>query len=203
MYQHKYSVPQNNEQVLKFIHENGFGILVTIVDGKPWATHTPMILSSDQKTLSGHISKANIQWRTFNDQEVLAIFQGPHSYISSSWYDHENVPTWNYVIAHVYGKLKVLEGDKLLESLKHLVDKYEKNSKNPVSVEKMSQEYVMREMRGIAGFSIEITSIEASYKLSQNRDEKNYRAIIEQLKNRGDDQSLQIAREMENLRKNN
>ncbi|MCI0751493.1 MAG: FMN-binding negative transcriptional regulator [Flammeovirgaceae bacterium] len=202
MYLHKYSVNQNEAEVHEFIRQNGFGILVTNVDGKPWATHTPMILSNDGKYLTGHVSRANAQGRVFRDEpEVLAIFQGPHTYISSSWYDHENVPTWNYIIAHAYGKIKIIEGDELFNSLKDLVYKYEKHSARPVSVEGMSPDYVAREMRGIVGFSIEISNIEASYKLSQNRDDKNYKEIIRQLKARGDHQSLEIAKKMENLRK--
>jgi transcriptional regulator len=110
----------------------------------------------------------------------LAIFSGPNAYISSSWYDHENVPTYNYIAVHVYGKIKILNYDETVKSLKTLVDKYEQNVTNPIRIENLSKK-TMLEARGIIGFQIEITSIEATKKLSQNRDEKNYNAIVAEL----------------------
>jgi transcriptional regulator len=127
---------------------------------------------------------------------VLAIFNGPHTYISSSWYDHENVPTWNYIAVHVYGTAKLLEGEALFNSIKELTAKYEQYSERPVSVETMNREYLEREMRGLVGFEITIDRIEAAYKLSQNRDKKNHDAIISQLEKRNDAQSLGIAEAM-------
>lgn len=187
---------QNNDpsSIREFISRNGFGILTTQAEGKIWATHIPMILSGDGTKLSGHVSKANKQWKDFGSSgEVLAIFHGPHTYISSSWYDHENVPTWNYQAVHVYGTIRIIEGDELYSSLKHLVDKYEHDSEKPVSIETMSAEYVRREMNGIVGFEVAITRIESTNKLSQNRDEKNHGLIIDELEKRGDTGSIEIA----------
>jgi transcriptional regulator len=151
-------------------------------------------LSEDGEKLFGHISRANPQWRNFNEQgEVLAIFSGPHAYISSSWYNHENVPTWNYIAVHVYGKIRMIEGKELFESLRHLVDKYEKKSEHPVSVDKMSPEYVERSMKGVVGFEISISHMEAAYKLSQNRDKVNHEAIIGQLEKRNEGDDLRVA----------
>jgi transcriptional regulator len=131
----------------------------------------------------------------------MIIFPGPHAYVSSSWYDHENVPTWNYIAVHVYGKIKIIEGEELHAALKQLVDKYEKGSEHPVSIEKMSPEYVRQSIRGLIGFEIDITSIEASYKLSQNRDKKNYMNIINELEKRGDHDSKSVAAEMKKIEK--
>lgn len=187
----------NSEEVKAFLRENGFGILVSTVETKPWATHIPLELdknTSGEDVLLGHISRGNKQWRDFSTQEeVLAIFNGPHAYISSSWYDHENVPTWNYMAVHVYGTLRVIEGEELLNSLKKLVNKYEASSTHPVTVEGMSKKLLENELRGIVGFEIKITSIEAAYKLSQNRDAHNKERIIEELTNRGDVASTAIA----------
>src|ERR1700712_1365723 len=111
---------KNNDEaaVRDFIDKNSFGILISQVNAKLWGTHIPLGLDkndSGQDILTGHISKGNPQWKNFrDDSEVLAIFPGPHSYISSSWYDHENVPTWNYIAVHVYGKIKIIEGEKLV-----------------------------------------------------------------------------------------
>jgi transcriptional regulator len=186
--------------VKEFIAKHGFAILVSEVEGRPWATHIPLLLGVNeqgQDVLIGHISKANKQWKEFDrDKEVLAIFSGQHAYISSSWYDHENVPTWNYLAVHVYGRIKIIEGDELKRQLGKLVDKYESGMQNPVSVDCMSQDGVAKEMKGIVGFEIEITEVQAVAKLSQNRDEKNHQNIIEGLTQKGDADSLAIAKTM-------
>jgi transcriptional regulator len=185
-----------------FIRHHGFGILVSQSDSRMVATHIPLELSEDATKLRGHIAKANPQWKNFQDNsEVMVIFPGPHAYVSSSWYDHENVPTWNYIAVHVYGKIQIIEGEELYSALKHLVDKYENTSEYPVSIEKMSPEYVRQSIRGLVGFAIEISSIEASYKLSQNRDRKNYFNIINELEKRGDHESKSIAAEMKKFEK--
>jgi transcriptional regulator len=197
MYTPKHFKPDDDAAVLEFIKHNGFGTLVSHVDGKLWATHLPLLLSANGGTLTGHVSRGNKAWKDFNtDQEVLAIFQGAHTYISSSWYDHENVPTWNYTAVHVYGKVRIIGEDQLRQSLKVLVDKYEKDSERPVTVEKLSGEYMKKALLGIVGFEIEIARIEAAYKLSQNRDEVNYHSIIRELEKRGDQQSADVAAEM-------
>lgn len=194
----------DSETIRGFINENGFGILITSGNGKIWATHVPMLLSkdNDQKDiLTGHISKANIQWKEFEkSQEVLVVFPGNHSYISSSWYDHENVPTWNYLAVHVYGTIHIIEGDELKEELTRMVNKYESSIPNPISVERMTESFVQSEMRGIVGFKISISEIQAANKLSQNRDDKNYLRIIEGLENQGDPDSIEMARIMKEKR---
>jgi len=150
-----------------FIRKNSFATLITVDHGKPWATHLPVELevnATGEKVLWCHVSKANPQWKTLsNDAEVLVIFSGPHSYISSSWYDHVNVPTWNYIAVHIYGKAKMMSDEELLESLKRLVMKYETISKKPVSVETMPADYVKKEMKGIVGFEISIHKIEGKW----------------------------------------
>lgn len=172
---------ENAADIRKFLDRNAFGILVNQTNGKLWATHIPMLLetnSDGKEILCAHISKENPQWKSFaSDAQVLAVFSGPHAYISSSWYDHENVPTWNYVAVHIYGTVKILEGDAVIESLKKLVDKYEATSEKPVKVEKLSAK-TMRQANGIVAFEITIDEIQAVKKMSQNRDEKNYKAVI-------------------------
>lgn len=197
MYTPKHFQPTDENLVREFIATNSFGTLVTQSEGQLWATHIPMLLCDDKTKLSGHVSRGNKTWKHFqSDTEVMAIFQGPHTYISSSWYDHENVPTWNYIAAHVYGTIRIVEGDELMEALKTLTDKYEKHSENPVSVEKMSPEYIRRHVQALVGFEITISRIDASFKLSQNRDAKNYQSVINALEKRGDYDSLAIAGEM-------
>ncbi len=195
----------NIDEIKNFIQQNSFGILVVEAGGKITATHIPLELYRNEKgedVLCGHLSKANPQWKNFETaNEVLAIFSGPHTYISSSWYDHENVPTWNYIAAHVYGSIRITTDEEVLKALKRLVDKYEKASAKPVDIEKMTPGYVAKEMKGIIGFEIKITKIEAAYKLSQNRDQKNQEAIIKELESKGDANSLAIANEMKAKKK--
>jgi transcriptional regulator len=195
---------EDPESIRAFLKENSFGILINQTSGKLCATHIPIELeinADGKEILEGHISKLNPQAEGFreNDQ-VLAVFSGPHGYISSSWYDHENVPTWNYIAVHVYGKIKIVDEAATIEQLKKLVDKYEANSENPVRVEDLSTK-TMREARGIFGFEIEITEIQATKKLSQNRDDHNYNNIISQLEKTENPQSIAIAKEMTKCRK--
>jgi transcriptional regulator len=197
MYIPKYYKVDNLAEVKDFINANGFAMLVSQVDGRPWATHIPLLLDLDRDgkdILTGHMSKANKQWKSFDaNEEVLAVFLGPHSYISSSWYDHENVPTWNYVAVHVYGNIRLVEGELLKEQLGKMVDKYEAGLKNPVSLGSMSKDYLEQEIRGLIAFEIQISEIQAALKLSQNRDEKNYDRILAGLVQKGDRDSLIMA----------
>jgi transcriptional regulator len=195
---------ENIDDIKAFITDNSFGIIVSQLDQKLCATHIPIGLVEQGDgtfTLQGHVSKANLQWRNFADKsDVLVIFNGPHTYISSSWYGHENVPTWNYIAVHVYGKLRLLEGEALWNHLAQLVDKYEKASIRPVSMNTMSKDFVRKEMKGLVGFEIEISDIQAAYKLSQNRNDADHANIIEALENTNDSQSVAIANEMKKTR---
>ena len=201
---HKYK-NQNIDEVKDFLTKNSFGILVNQVNGTPWATHIPLeldITPDGKDILVSHISKANPQWKYFEDNdEVLCIFNGPHSYISSSWYKEEEVPTWNYIAVHVYGKIKILSEEEVLASMHKLVDKYEAHSKNPISVDNLSEK-TMRQIKGVVGFQIKIDKIEAAYKLSQGR-EHDHPRIIEELNETKDSNSKVIAEEMNNLSKDN
>ena len=193
---------ENQEDIKNFIHQNGFGILINQTNGKLWATHIPLLLEEKdgKQFLVGHVSKENPQAKSFKtNDEILAIFSGAHTYISSSWYDHENVPTWNYLAVHIYGKVKLHSLEESIESLKRLVDKYEAKSEKPIRVEDLSQK-TMLQAHGIVSFEIEITAIEAKKKLSQNRDDKNYQTIISKLENSNDYQSIEVAKEMKKNR---
>ena len=195
---------ENQEEIEHFIHENGFAIVVNQTNNKLWATHIPLILEPNKEKkncLYGHVSKLNPQSKSLEENNnVLAIFSGAHSYISSSWYDHENVPTWNYLAVHVYGKVRILNEEETIESLKKLVNTYEQYSKKPIRIEELSAK-TMREAKGIIAFEIEIETIEAVKKLSQNRDDKNYQNIISSLEEHDLSGSKAIANEMKKNRK--
>ena len=194
---------ENIDEVRDFIKNNGFGILVSQLEGKPWATHIPLELDEDENgspVLEGHIAKANPQWKNFEENsEVLCIFNGPHSYISSSWYKEEEVPTWNYIAVHVYGTIKILDEEAVLASLHKLVDKYEANSKDPISIDKLSKK-TMRQIKGIVGFQIKIDKIQAAYKLSQGR-EHDHATIVQELKKTNNSAAEEIANVMKSKSK--
>lgn len=194
---------ENAEAIQNFLRDHGFAVLINQSGTKLLASHIPLVLDVNTKgeqILVGHLSKLNPQASSFNDQdEILAVFSGAHAYISSSWYDHENVPTWNYTAVHVYGTVTVYNEEETIASLKKLVDRYEINSENPVRVEELS-ERTMREAKGIIAFEIVITSIEAVKKLSQNRDTKNYQNIITALEKTNDSQAIAVAEAMKENR---
>ncbi len=185
----------------QFVRENNFATLVSSDGKKPIATHIPLELErrENHTYLQGHVARANPQWQTFRtDSDVLAIFTGPHTYISPRWYNHVNVPTWNYMSAHLYGKTRLVEDcEEVFAMLKRLVDRYEANAANPpYQMETLASEFLEKEMRGIVAFEIKIEHIEASFKLSQNRNSQDFENIIKELENRGDAESKQIAQAM-------
>jgi transcriptional regulator len=199
-----YSNPLYQEKDLDkmqgFIQQNGFGILINCSSQFPMATHIPIELKKkvDGKlVLIGHLSKANKQWKLFEEfPKVLVVFHGAHSYVSSSWYKDPNVPTWNYKAVHVYGSLRIISEEELYQSLSDLVKHYESNVEHPMSVETMPQEMLRKEMKGVVGFEIAIENIEGVTKLSQNRNAEDYQKIIEELEKTGDANSKLIAEEM-------
>ncbi|MCC2931588.1 FMN-binding negative transcriptional regulator [Bacillus sp. LBG-1-113] len=200
MYIPKYYKVTNVDDIWDFVQNNSFGTIVTTAQGKPIATHLPLQLIKEGDTyyITGHIAYGNPQWRTFEAcEDVLVMFQGPHAYISSSWYEKENVPTWNYKAVHVYGTASILNEEELKHDLTMLLQTYEKHRKNPVLWDKLSPQLLESQLKGIVGFKMKVGEIQASYKLSQNRNEKDYMNIIDQLRNEGDSNSKQMAELME------
>lgn len=205
MYIPKSFLETDREALFQFIRTNSFALLVSTGDnGIPVATHLPIELvptADGQFQLVGHLAKANPQGKLLaRHTPSLAVFSGAHSYISSSWYDHINVPTWNYLSVHVTGRTSVLSDDETLDFLRQQVDKYEAKSACPVSVDSMTEAYVRKEMRGLVAFSMTIDRIEGAAKLSQNRDDKNYQAIIAELRQTGDANASALANEMAHRR---
>lgn len=200
MYIPKYFKVTDVNEIHGFIQKNSFGTLVTTKKGRPIATHLPFGFTkqSEDFYITGHMAYGNPQWRTFEtNDDVLVMFQGPHAYVSSSWYSKENVPTWNYEAVHVYGKASILPREELIEDLKNMLEKYEGHRENPVLWDTLTPDLLESELKGIVGFKIKVEEIQAAYKLSQNRNEADYRNIVENLRNEGDPQSRQVAERME------
>ena len=200
MYIPKFFNVTNTEEIQDFVQGNSFATIVTTDQGKPIATHVPVQLRKDGDTyfLTGHISVGNPQWKTFeNCKDVLVMFQGPHAYISSSWYEKENVPTWNYQAVHMYGTACILNGEELERDLDMLMQKYEKHRSNPVLWDKLSPELLKKQIKGIVGFKITVKEIQAAYKLSQNRTDEDYQNIIKNLYKENNHNAEQMAQAME------
>lgn len=203
MYIPNYFRVTDTQAVQSFIKENSFATIVSNGPGQLLATHTPLVLEAQENdfVLYGHVSRANIHGQVLDDQDVLAIFLGPHAYVSARWYDHVNVPTWNYLAVHVYGKASIIEGEALEQAMRDMVDKYEAHAENPVRFDDMPADFRASEMRGIMGFKIIPEKTEAAFKLSQNRDEKNYHSIISHLEDSGHAMDQEVAREMKKQKK--
>ncbi len=200
MYIPKLYREEDHDAIMAFLRQNDFAALVTFDGQKPIATHLPVEFSENQQamTVYGHMARTNPQWKTFGEQEALLIFQGPHTYISPRWYSHVNVPTWNYMIVHVYGRLHIIEGDELYALLSRLVKKHEANTE--YRLESLPQDFVAKEIKGVVGFAMDIARIEGAYKLSQNRNEWDYENVIRELEKRGDEYSREVATAMRETR---
>ena len=202
MYTPKLYREEDREKIIEFMRQNEFAVLVAYDGEKPTASHllVEVFEEGGRIFINGHMSRVNPLWKTFEkNAEVLAIFHGPHTYISPTWYNHVNVPTWNYQAVHVYGKLRIVEDyDEAYQILKRLTDRHETASH--YKLETLPQDFVAKEIKGIVAFQIEVTKIEANYKLSQNRNDEDYQNIVEMLEEREDEMSHEVAEAMKSNR---
>ena len=170
-----------------FMQAHNFTIMVTHHDGQLTATHLPLILDIERGTygtLIGHMARANKQWQSFDKNEVIIIFNGPHAYISPTWYEHHpRVPTWNYSTVHAYGVPHIIEEPSAVEdSLRALVESQEKE-RDPSWKMDVPQEFIDVRLQAIVAFEIEITRLEGKFKLSQNKTEAEKKNVISELLN--------------------
>ena len=192
----KYYREEDRQKLLAFLKQNNFAALITFDGEKPIATHTPVEIVETENgwTIYGHISRANAQKKTFGDNEALLIFQGAHTYISARWYTEVDVPTWDYMIVHVYGKVREIQGDELYSVLSRLVENHESNTS--YRLEGLPQDMVQKEIKGVFGFVMEVTRVDGGYKLSQGKTEEERTNIASELEKRGDKDSKVIAEEI-------
>lgn len=205
MYIPKLFKMDDHVEIFDFIRQNSFGILISANNNVPIATHIPIefeFTDENEPILRGHVSKANSHALLFEkNPQALVIFTGAHTYVSSSWYAQENVSTWNYTAVHVYGPIRILSEDELLESVEKLTKKYESGVEKPLYVSDMSSEMVRKQIKGITGFELKIEDIQAKAKLSQNRNEVDYKNVVEKLEETPDFQAKEVARLMRQIRK--
>ena len=183
------------------IGEFGFATLFSIHNGEPYATQLPLMLTCDRRELVGHFAKGNAQWKDFDDQLVLVVFQGPHCYISPSWYETQNtVPTWNYVTVHVKGKVHIMneEDPRLWQSMVDLTEKYEGKASN-YKLDEVDEAMVSNLSKGVVGFTISIEQMDGKAKLSQNHSKERRERVITALNNTNKPQEQSIAKWMDRL----
>jgi transcriptional regulator len=175
------------ERLFPVIRDFSFATVVTH-DGKaPFASHLPILLDeAGEPRLLGHMARANPQWRHFENGEALVIFQGPHGYISPSWYEGTKVvPTWNYVTVHAYGTAKLMDDDALVSVIDRTVAKYESGRPQPWRAN-LPAEFKDALMKAIVGFEIPIARMEGKFKLGQNRSAADTQGAVEGLRESGD-----------------
>lgn len=200
MYKFSYYTEEDPQKVINFMKNNSFAVITGQGEAYPVATHIPLeveIKDDGKIYLSGHLMKKTDHHIAFEKNEnVLVIFNGPHAQVSASWYTNPAMgSTWDYMTVHAKGKIKFKDEAGTVKAVKNITDKYE-GADRPSSFKNIPQDYIDKMVKAIAGFTIEVESLENTFKLSQNRDEESKRNIIEQLIKRGDDHSKAIAKEI-------
>lgn len=183
------------DQLIAFMRANSFATLVSVLDGAPFASHLPLVVASDGDavTLRGHVAKPNPHWHAFGNGETLAIFTGPHAYVSPSLYEkRESVPTWNYIAVHAYGTPRVVTYDDAPETmqrmLNEMIESYEPAYRTQWDA--LSDKFRDGMMRGIVAFEMTVTRLEGKAKLSQNRSHADQHSVAAMLL-RSDDTATQ------------
>jgi transcriptional regulator len=198
MYRPKQFDVNDPAQLAEIMHRYSFATIVTHDGTAPFATHVPVLFHADvgpHGTLVTHMARANPQWRHFaNGQEVLVIFQGPHAYISPSWYAKQpDVPTWNYAAVHAYGVPSLVEDTASVRSLlMEMVAAFENSRPDPYT-DKLPAEYVDKLSPALVGFEIQITRLEGKFKLSQNRSDADRMGVIAALQASPDQTDRELA----------
>ena len=201
MYLPKHYAVTDRSKMFDFMKDNSFGILFSHTGGEPMASHLPFMIDEnggEQGLVLGHMAKANNQWRYADGQQVLVVFHGPHTYVSPTWYQEEEVvPTWNYVAVHATGIFRAMEDRvEVEESVGRLVDQHEASQPKPWQPD-FESTYSDQMLKRIVAFQIEITSLQGKWKLNQNHPEHRRRRVAEQLKTLGGEVNLQIAELMD------
>ena len=183
MYVPKHFSVEDRDSLDRVIRDNPFGLLVGAAGGAPFATHLPFLPDGDR--LLAHVARGNPHWKAIDGKtEMLAVFSGPHAYVSPRWYEPgPAVPTWNYVAVHVYGAPRVIDDARSVRALlDRLVGEYEAGA---WTLDGQDPDYIDRMMRGIVAFEMPLTRIEGKFKLSQNRPAEDRRRVAAELAGSG------------------
>ena len=176
----------DSNKLADVLNRFSFATLITTAEGVPFATHLPILHRPQSGTagvLIGHVARANPQWQHFaNSTESLAIFSGPHAYVSPTWYATElAVPTWNYIAVHAYGVPRIIDDEAwLVTLLDEMVQRYESNRPQPWP-NQLPEDFRRNLLKSIVGFEMPISRIEGKFKLSQNRPEQDRNNVVREL----------------------
>jgi transcriptional regulator len=188
----------DRELLLDFIEEHGFASLISSGDdGAPTVSHVPLLLDRaiiGSEYLLGHVARANRHWAKFDGRTpTLAIFNGPHAYVSPAWYAKApSVPTWNYAVVHVHGTAQTLDAAGTEAVLRRLIEQYEGTRKNRWSGD-LPIEFMRNQLRAIVGFRLELGELVGKFKLSQNKDETDREGALAGLEQEPDVASRALA----------
>jgi transcriptional regulator len=200
MYVPEYFKEDDPERIEALIRAHSFGLLISVQEGLPCASHLPFLYdrsAGGHGKLIGHMARSNPQWNSLaHGQKVLAIFQGPHAYVSPAWYSMPGVPTWNYAVAHLYGLPRLIEDEGALEGIVQRLTAVHESMYREPWIPHLSGERWSRLLGMIIGFEIEVTEIQGKFKLSQNRPLDDQRRVIEQLERSGSQLASGVARLM-------
>jgi transcriptional regulator len=181
MYIPKHYKNENIEEAIEFMNCYSFGTLVTSVADKPIATHLPFVISQREGkiVITSHFSKGNEQVADFSSKQALAIFSEPHAYVSPAFYEEElNVPTWNYLSVHAYGKATIIdEEEAVFNVLEQMIRTFE--AKYMHQWEGLPLEYRTKMAQSIVAFEIVVDELQFKEKLSQNKTEVERNRIIQ------------------------
>ncbi len=182
----------NETEVLTFMKQHPFAMLIGNADNKAVATQIPLLFEerNEKLFLLGHMMRKQDHQLTFEkNQDVLVVFTGPHTYVSATWYkDPHQASTWNYSSVHARGMISFLDQQGLENALRKLTMHYENQNPHSSTVfDNLPVDYRSNLMKAIVAFEIEVTSVEHVFKLSQNRDEESYENIVDELKKQGSD----------------
>lgn len=187
----------NLEKLQAAVQQFDFAVLVSGSSGNLMASHLPLLLdrtTGNKGTLLGHMARANNQWEQAAGSEVLAIFSGPHAYISPQWYETpKTVPTWNYVAIHAYGCLELIESEAdSIALLRQTVEVYESPRSTPWKLDE-DEEFLSRLAKQIVAFRIPIERLEGKWKLNQNHPVERRERVVRGLRASGCYNDSQIA----------
>lgn len=184
MYISKLNRVTDKREIVSFMKRFSFATIVSTTDQVPQATHLPftVVYEDDIITLHAHFSKANPQWKNLENQKALVIFAEPHAYISPKHYDKmESVPTWNYYAVHAYGNCALVHSRAdAVRSLEEMILTYEADYK--VQWDALADSFKDKMLNGIVPFTMTVTEIQASQKMSQNKTVDEQERIISTLK---------------------
>lgn len=204
MYTPKHFEEPRVDVLHELMRRHSLATLVTMGRNGLEANHIPLFLSPDPAPLGalrGHVSRSNPMWKNVDTGiEALAVFAGPDAYISPSWYATKRetgqaVPTWNYVVAHASGPLRVIEDPEWLRAhVEELTRAHEESRPEPWRIGDAPPDYIARLMAGIVGIEMTLSRIEGKWKVSQNQPPQNRAGVIEGLETSGGEAAAAIAR---------